>query len=158
MARWLEGDVLDVGCGSGWLYKYTKKDKIRRYLGVDVSDRREMKDFEFLEIDIDTGAREQVQGPFDRVVLAACIEHLAQPAEVLQWCRKILRPDGFLVLTTPTPRGQRLLRLIFAGGSEHTRIYNKLELFQELQLAGFEVRYYNKFEAGANQLVIAAPK
>jgi len=158
MAKWLEGDVLDVGCGSGGLYKYTTKEKIRRYLGVDVSDRREIKDFEFLEIDIDTGARERIRGPFDRVVLAACIEHLAQPAEVLQWCRKSLRHDGLLVLTTPTSRGQRLLRLIFAGGSEHTKIYNKLELFEELQLAGFEVRYYKKFEAGANQLVITAPR
>lgn len=158
IAKLLEGDVLDIGCGSGGLYRYAKRKGVRRYLGVDVSDRREIKEFEFLELDIETGTRELIKGLFDRVVLGACIEHLEQPVEVLRWCRTVLHPDGLLIITTPTPRGQKLLGVIFAGGSEHTKIYNKGELFQELRSAAFEVIQYRTFELGANQLAVAAPR
>ncbi|MCL0074187.1 class I SAM-dependent methyltransferase [Dehalococcoidia bacterium] len=156
IAKLLEGDVLDVGCGSGGLYQYAKEKGVRNYLGIDVSDRRKIKEFEFCELDIESRARELIHGSFDRVVLAACVEHLDKPAEVLKWCRTVLRPSGLLIITTPTPRGQKLLRLIFAGGSEHTKIYNKPELFQQLQSAGFKVTQYRTFEMGANQLVVAA--
>jgi 2-polyprenyl-3-methyl-5-hydroxy-6-metoxy-1,4-benzoquinol methylase len=157
ISTYLTGDVLDVGCGPGGLYRYAKKKNIKSYLGVDIVDERTVKNFEFVAIDLDTQARYQIKGPFDTVVLSACIEHLTQPNEVLIWSKGILRAEGHLVLTTPSPFGQNVLKKIFGGGTEHTKIYDKKGIYQELKLAGFEVMRFKNFEFGANQLVVAKP-
>jgi 2-polyprenyl-3-methyl-5-hydroxy-6-metoxy-1,4-benzoquinol methylase len=158
LARWLEGDILDVGCGSGHLFLWADKKRIGKYVGIDIDDNRTIKTFEFFQIDLNAKSKKTLGASFDRVILGASIEHVENPQEVLKWCLSLLKSDGLLVMTTPTPIGQNLLKFVFGGGDEHINIYDRKGLTKLLNDTGFLVTRYQTFEFGANQLVVASRK
>jgi SAM-dependent methyltransferase len=106
--RYLDGratiDLLDVGCGDGWmldLYRRQGRDRIRTF-GVDFNPaaceaaRRAghtvfCSRFEDLEM----------PERFDLVNLSHVIEHVADPVAFAGRVRDVLRPGGVFVLETP---------------------------------------------------------
>jgi len=91
-------------------------------------------------------------GCFDIVLFCEIIEHLLMdPARVLRQIKRILRPSGRLVLTTPNvSRLENVARMI-AGANiydpysgygpygRHNREYNKHELYLLLKHVGFSI-------------------
>lgn len=89
---------------------------------------------------------------FDVVIFAEIIEHLVNdPCLVLREIKRVLKPSGCLVLTTPNvARLENIARLLSGANiydpysgygpyGRHNREYNQHELYQLLTHMGFEV-------------------
>jgi len=102
------GRVLDIGCGPGFFLKIAQ-EKGWQVWGLDLSKeavvearkilktrriyRKTLNDCNFLP------------NFFDLVVIFQTIEHAQSPLELLKKARKILKPRGLLLLTTPNTSG-----------------------------------------------------
>lgn len=89
---------------------------------------------------------------FDVILFCEIIEHLLNdPCKVLREIKKVLRPGGTLVLTTPNVNRLENVARLIAGANiydpysahgpygRHNREYNKHELFTLLEYLGFSV-------------------
>lgn len=104
--------VLDVGCGTGWYAAgLLRASPDTNVIGLDLSAG-------MLSKAADAGARNLVQGQAERlpfpdacmvaVVVRGVLHHLPDPATALAEWRRVLIPDGALVLTSePTPSVER---------------------------------------------------
>jgi O-antigen biosynthesis protein len=107
VAQIIEGkDVLDLACGEGY-GSYSMASKARSVTGVDVSSeavaharsRYPSENLKFLEgsatrLDIPNAA-------FDVVVSFETIEHLLEQEKMLSEIRRVLKPLGVLVISSP---------------------------------------------------------
>lgn len=111
-ARYIEGrDVLDAGCGTGW--GWLDLGSPRLVAGIDVSQEaiREgrrlglLKSAAVAEIDLMPFRA----GSFEAVICLDAIEHVPARAAVafIDECRRVLRPGGILVLSTPLRKEDR---------------------------------------------------
>lgn len=148
-ARYAYGDVLDIGCGQGGFSKKLSQ-MAKSYTGLD--RRNSFPAGQFIQADVE---KEQIEGQFDTVAMLAVLEHLNDPRWALKQIQSVLKPDGRLLLTTPTRLGDRLVRHIVNRDIDHVKIYNRRELITLLASEGFHVLLYKPFELGCNQFVIA---
>jgi len=130
LARHLPGKALDVGCGIGDFVRFRPHT-----MGVDVNpeavgfcaeqglDVRLMRPDELPFGD----------GTFDSVNLDNVLEHLEHPQKLLAEIRRVLAPDGVLLVGVPGERG-------FASDPDHKRHYPQARLVECLRSAGFEPR------------------
>ena len=97
--------VLDVGCGPGHIGKLIKA-RGNYVAGVELSPDAAQAAREVLDtvhgFDIEGAWPASLrENPFDVVVLGEVLEHVFEPVEVLAEARKVLRPGGRVVITTP---------------------------------------------------------
>lgn len=162
-APYLEGRVLDFGCGAGLLAALVPPEM---YLGVD-RDRqslerakREHPAHRFI------AAPPRVEeGGFDTIVLLAVIEHIPRPGEFLAMLSSLLArgPSSRIVCTTPHPCVDRLHRAgsragLFsrAAGEEHGPLFDRRALETLAGEAGLSLVRYRRFLLGLNQLALFA--
>jgi 2-polyprenyl-3-methyl-5-hydroxy-6-metoxy-1,4-benzoquinol methylase len=141
-------DVVEVGCGNGeFATRLKKTGKVASYVGLDGyapsleaagqagHDVRQANFEEPLEL-TDASA--------DLVVSLEVIEHVAKAEQMLSSMRRILRPNGLLVLSTPNV-GFAVARLRYLTKAEvglegiHLRFFNKDRLEQLASDAGLRV-------------------
>ncbi len=104
----LYGSVLDVGCGEGMLTQFTVAqpyvDK-RNIIGVDPSlDLLRFATHWHTPAHFVNSFGEYLpfrDGVFDCVVAAELIEHVIEPGTLIDECRRLLKPMGLLIVTTP---------------------------------------------------------
>jgi 2-polyprenyl-6-hydroxyphenyl methylase/3-demethylubiquinone-9 3-methyltransferase len=147
--------VLDVGCGEGrFAAELTRAGAA--VVGIDVAEEALRRageldpGLELLLVDGE-GAWPLADASFDVVWAGEVIEHVADTASWLSEVRRVLRPGGRLLLSTPAHGRARMLRLAlsrrafaahFNPTGEHLRFYNRDTLselladfrFQELEL------------------------
>ena len=110
--------VLDLGCGDGWMTAELAS-RGAAPVGVEIAsaaiDRasRRHPELEFRLAEIG-GELPSEDNAFDAVWASEVIEHVADTAGWLSEVRRVLRPRGRLLLTTPNHSRLRLL----AGGME----------------------------------------
>ena len=129
--------ILDVGCGTGanllMLSKYGDAE------GVDISEDALAFCRERGLEKVKHGAAEELpyeDGTFDLVTALDVVEHIDDDVASLREMRRVLRPDGRVLLFVPT--------FMFLWGlqddvSHHRRRYRLPELHRVLDQAGFEV-------------------
>lgn len=157
--------VLDFGCGHQALLLRTIAGRIRRGVGLDydVADARLAPHVEIL------GRRfvDRLDFPdatFDRIALLAVIEHIP-PADVpvlLAEFRRVLKPGGQLVLTTPTPAARPVLeflafrlRVISAPEiRDHKHYYSRADLLALADRHQFTCSRYATFQLGLNSVAV----
>src|SRR5581483_10064345 len=114
---YISGRVLDIGCGQADLAGLiASRDE---YIGLDInpallaSGEQRFPQHRFYAADLEACPlpAELAQQRFDTITLIALLEHMAQPARVLDQLAALLRPRGRVVATTPTPLGHRVHRL-----------------------------------------------
>jgi len=164
---YISGRVLDIGCGQADLAGLiASRDE---YIGLDInpallaSGEQRFPQHRFYAADLEACPlpAELAQQRFDTITLIALLEHMAQPARVLDQLAALLRPRGRVVATTPTPLGHRVHRLGAQLGlfyreavEDHKSILDGAALKRLFQRAGLRVARYQQFELGCNQLII----
>ena len=138
--------VLDLGCGAG-RFTAALRDAGAEAIGVDVADgaldraRRNVPgaDFRRAEASLPLG-----HGEVDLVWCSEVLEHVPDTIGCLTEIRRVLRPQGRLLLTVPDHG--RLKRTVIAlmhfdahydPQGEHLRFYSRRSLTRALRATGF---------------------
>jgi ubiquinone/menaquinone biosynthesis C-methylase UbiE len=142
--------VLDVGCGEG-RFAAALLDAGVEVVGVDVAAeplrraRARRADLDLRLISAE-GSWPLPDSSFDAVWAGETIEHVADTAGWLSEVRRVLRPGGQLLLSTPAHGRLAMLRLAlsrrafavhFDPRSDHLRFYSRATLTELLQDFGF---------------------
>ncbi len=162
----IQGDVLDLGCGSA-LAKTRFAAQIRRYVGVERDKilveglTQKFPDAEFHVRDLDIDPL-NFGTSFDTVLMLALIEHVFNQKQLLGEVVKSLKPGGKIIITTPTVFGNDVVHRIgsafglFAKTAvdDHIVIFNRKRLDILANEFGLRLAAYSKFELGCNQLAV----
>jgi ubiquinone/menaquinone biosynthesis C-methylase UbiE len=143
--------VLDVGCGEGRFASALLCAGVR-VLGIDVAEepllraRKRDPALEVWLVDAD-GPWPIEDASFDVVWAGETIEHVADTAGWLSEARRVLRPGGRLLLSTPAHGRLLMLRLAlsrwafeahFDPRGDHLRFYTRSGLNRLLEEFGFQ--------------------
>jgi 2-polyprenyl-6-hydroxyphenyl methylase/3-demethylubiquinone-9 3-methyltransferase len=151
--------VLDVGCGGGIL-----SDSMARagaqVLGIDLSVKplrvaelhameAGTEGVEYREIAVEALATEQPAG-FDVVTCMEMLEHVPDPASVVRACATLVKPGGWVFLSTLNRNAKSFLLAIVGaeyvlnmlpkGTHEYARFLRPSELAQFCRDAGLEIQ------------------
>jgi len=145
--------VLDIGCRDGYISSLIMKQG-NRVTGLDVSrgavTLAKERGIDAREGDIENGLFFDNES-FDVVLMGEVIEHLFSVDRALTEVHRVLRPSGYLVVSTPNlaSLGRRLLLLFgrnplievsFAGNAAgHVRYFVKPTLLNLLKSHNFKV-------------------
>jgi 2-polyprenyl-3-methyl-5-hydroxy-6-metoxy-1,4-benzoquinol methylase len=151
-----EVQLLDVGCGSGTLIGILKHRGFR-VLGVDFS--REAASVAESEngVQVLVGPLDQAnfkEATFDAVTLFHVMEHVANPRDLLSEIRRILKPDGCLILQVPNIDSwqSKVFGAQWYGLDipRHVIDYSKAAMLRLLSDSGFSVRRIRHFNLRDN--------
>ncbi|GAG50101.1 unnamed protein product, partial [marine sediment metagenome] len=103
-AKMLSGQevVLDIGCSTGHFIDLVK-DKTKKIYGHELN----VKETEFcrnvLKLDVSNQPLENrfKEESFDYITMIYVLEHIAKPKEFLRSVKKLLKPDGKLIVLVP---------------------------------------------------------
>jgi 2-polyprenyl-3-methyl-5-hydroxy-6-metoxy-1,4-benzoquinol methylase len=134
--------ICDLGCGAGWTTAIL--GYFGRTLGVELSGVDRQRELyghcEFLSADVLEW--EAPEGAFDVVASIEVIEHIVYPKQSLYLgvARRLLKPNGYLILTTPNKRTMRAMRNPRAWTNQPVEDWLDMpELLALLQENGFDV-------------------
>jgi 2-polyprenyl-3-methyl-5-hydroxy-6-metoxy-1,4-benzoquinol methylase len=95
------GVVADVGCGSGALWPAVK-ERFGACIGLDAARYDGLPgDIDFRAADLDAGRLPLADASVDAVVAVEVIEHLENPRAFARELARIVRPGGWVVISTP---------------------------------------------------------
>jgi 2-polyprenyl-3-methyl-5-hydroxy-6-metoxy-1,4-benzoquinol methylase len=154
---WLQGSVLDFGCGSGALAQYVSAAD---YCGYDI-DATSLANARTLHPEHRFIDAQPADGAFDTVVSLAVIEHCKDPGAFLRQLVALTRPGGRVALTTPHPAfefahdfGSRVGVFSHDASEEHEALLDRKALHALAASQRLEVLRYQRFLFGANQLIV----
>lgn len=162
-----EGNLLEIGANPYYMSliikNYTKynlyctnyfigensdEDRIQKVIHINNEEKIE---FKFKHFNIENYHFPYQDNFFDVVLFCEVIEHLASdPLNALLEIKRILKPNGILILTTPNVcRIENIIKFIVGGNiydpysrhgiyGRHNREYTRNELFLLLKHTGFE--------------------
>lgn len=97
--RYLDKDILDIGCGNG---DYTRLFKNNNIIGLDIQDLRYRKSIDKFKFKKYSGRKLPFKtSSFDVVVSFDVIEHVKNEEEFLYEINRVLKPNGLVHLATP---------------------------------------------------------
>lgn len=103
--------ILDVGCGTGDHLTFPLARAGHQVVGLDVhaaSIEEACGRYSFPRLSFRTGSIEDLirdRLTFDIVVCSEVLEHLVRPGDLLATIPRVLRPGGWLIVTTPNGYG-----------------------------------------------------
>lgn len=155
-----QGKVLDIGCG---IYPYfLKNTKFKEKYGIDKFILETVDEELILKrIDIENQELPYNGNFFDVIVMLAVIEHLEKNKTInlLKEIYTKLKPEGILIITTPTYIGNEFLKILASINlvspeevKEHKTIFSRKSMVELLKEANFCYRSlkYSYFEVGLN--------
>jgi SAM-dependent methyltransferase len=95
------GLLLDIGCGTGDLWRHLS-DRFTRYVGIDALRYEGFPaNEEFIEANIDRPPLPFPDESADVVAAVETIEHLENPRAFFRELRRLIKPGGWVIVTTP---------------------------------------------------------
>lgn len=164
--KWIHGKkILDCGCGRGRLielikshYDYTGIDldpELINYLSIKYPKSK------FINGDLNKVLELVPSEKYDSIILSAIIEHVTEPISLIKNLRKLLRPDGIIIITTPNPTfetiyhyGSKLGIFDKHAEEEHEDLITKESLNEMLKKSKFSILKSYRFLFSANQIVV----
>lgn len=149
----VKGRLLDIGAGANTL--------VNRYgngVGVDVHDWGGG----VLVVE-DTAHLPFGEGAFESVAFVACLNHIPNRREVLREARRLIAPDGQLVITMISPFLGTIGHALWWYGEDRHRGGMKegevgglssREIYALCRAAGFRLRLHRRFVYGLNHLYV----
>jgi SAM-dependent methyltransferase len=157
--------VLDFGCGfQSYLLNHIRND-IKEGIGIDydANESRSIDNVRLMKFHY-KGRFPFEDKKFDKVFMLAVFEHipLDETVSLLTELKRILKDDGRIVLTIPTPKGKPIMEfLAFQLGviskdeiADHKKYYAKEDIQAEAVKAGLSLEYHSYFQFGWNSLQV----
>ena len=166
-----DAKILDIGCDTGSLLRVARDAFGMTGLGIEVSERAARIAREEHGLEVMVGQVTEMRLPpasFDFIVLVDVVEHVADPAALLDKVHQLLRPGGKIYIDTADcdalvnligivlcrlsgDRGRRLLeRRLFIP--YHEFYFNQDTLAQLVRLSGFQITHQAKWELPFNEI------
>lgn len=157
--------IVDIGCGGGILSEAMAR-KGAQVLGADLAERSlkvaqlhameaGIDNVRYREVAAETLADEQ-PGQFDIVTCMEMVEHVPDPAAIVAACAKLVKPGGWVFLSTlnRNPKSflfaivgaEYLLRLLPAGTHEYAKFIRPSELATWCRSSGLELLHTRGME------------
>ncbi len=101
-SKYAKGKLLDVGCGEK-PFLYVFKDKIKKYVGIDVPSTSHLNK----EIDVFSSGTQIAfkNGSFDTIITTSVLEHVKEPQKMFYEMYRVLKKNSYLIITTPCQYG-----------------------------------------------------
>ncbi len=145
--------VLDLGCMDGYFASILKQNQ-NHVIGIDINPKAlsiaKEKGIDVLEHNLE----EPLPFPpsfFDVIIAYEIIEHIYDTTQIIKECYRVLKPKGFILISTPNLNSiPNRLRILFGFPiptlgyhpdtfcGDHIRIFNKGTLSKLLQKNGFK--------------------
>lgn len=132
-----QGELLDVGCGTGAaLVNFSRMLPSWNLYAYDISDRflpklKPIPTFKELFV----GQLENIQHRFDMITMIHSLEHIPQPFDSLCWIRKLLKENGTLMISVPNGEVTPFDYLVI----DHRTHFSPKQLALLAQRAGFKI-------------------
>ena len=151
---YVRGRLLDLGCGSNQL--------LHRYgcgVGVDVHP------WAGVDLIVEDCSKLPFEGcSFDTVALVASLNHIPNRADVLEECRRVLRPDGQVLVTMLAPLTSRIWHWLRAPwdadqrerGMKAGEVYGftRRAMIKLFRAHGFQFVSHRRFMLGFNRVYV----
>jgi 2-polyprenyl-3-methyl-5-hydroxy-6-metoxy-1,4-benzoquinol methylase len=143
------GKILDIGAGLGYLLSTVNSDWEKHCIEISAGGINHIKS-EYPEVNIKCQELdENLYEPeyFDVIILYHVIEHLEEPIKILKIIKKILKPNGYLILGTPNSTCfafkifEKNFRLL---DPTHLSIISEKQLKRTLIKLNFAIEYIEK--------------
>lgn len=150
-------NILDIGCGGGILAESMAK-KGAKVTGIDLSEKAlKVADLHSLESGVQVRyeliSAEQLAtreaSSFDVVTCMEMLEHVPNPAAVVQACATLVKPGGYVFFSTinRNPKAylfavigaEYVLRMLPKGTHDYAKFITPAELSQYVRNAGMQV-------------------
>ncbi len=157
--------VLDVGCGGGILSE-AMAQRGAQVLGIDLAERSlkvaqlhalesGQTRVEYREIAAEALAAEQ-PARYDVVTCMEMVEHVPDPASIVQACSQLVKPGGWVFLSTinRNPKSflfaivgaEYVLKILPAGTHEYAKFIRPSELLRWCRDTGLDLRHTRGME------------
>lgn len=157
--------VLDVGCGGGILADSMAR-KGAQVLGIDLASKA-LKVAQLHALEAQTprvayreisaeGLASEVPGQFDTVTCMEMLEHVPDPASVVQACADLVKPGGWVFFSTLSRNAKSflyailgaeyVLNLVPRGTHEYAKLIRPSELAAYCRRADLDVRHTSGLE------------
>ncbi len=161
--------IVDLGCGPEIpFYHFALKRgiKIKKYFAFDpllskktISDWQDKR--EVILDSIPLKRKIPLPSSFaDYVVSFASLEHFAYPQALLTEALRIIKKNGQIILTTPTPKAKKILSILSCLGllskreiDEHKNYFEEKSIRTLIKEENVRVIYHS-FELGLNNLLV----
>lgn len=128
IARRVDGEVLDIGCGIGDFLSF-----YGNAVGADVNPHTVewCRDLGYKVSQIENGRLPFAESSFACVLLDNVIEHIEDPSFLLEEIYRVMRHDGVFIVGVPGKKG-------FASDPDHKVFYSLEELKETVMLKPFQ--------------------
>jgi ubiquinone/menaquinone biosynthesis C-methylase UbiE len=152
--------VLDVGCNDNEKFFREMKEQFDNYVGIDTR----LKNYDGLNF-VKYFVKDSLpfrDNSFDTVTMIAVFEHLERKEEAMKEALRVLKKGGKVVMTTPSPKAEPMIRLLAHLGliskelaDEHNNLMNKNQIGKLLSEVSFKNVEVSRFEFGLNYFISA---
>lgn len=120
--------LLDVGCYTSELYDFLPHEKVE-YHGVDFDDKAllisKKRGVITHKAELDLDGLSRITNKFDVIVASEVLEHLKYPSSLLQEMRRLLKPDGRVLIALPNENTIINRILFFFGRGVDTEAFSQ---------------------------------
>lgn len=160
-----QGVLCDLGCGTEAQFLQSVPGTFSKKIGIDMKLHKiHVPGLVLVKQELIKTIKLPSES-VDCMTMLALLEHLDHPQEILNECHRVLKQNGRLILTTPSPWSRPFLWFFALTHLstpeevwEHRAYFSKRKLQYMLEHAGFSVEVMKRFQFGLNKFAVCRKK